>query len=64
MKQYQYTGSKPVVVKPQQQNMPVESRILELFNRLTEQNELQARQIRRLENDLAVLKETLYRNSR
>jgi hypothetical protein len=39
----------------------VEARLIDLVNRLSEQNALQARQIRRLESDLTLLKESLNR---
>ena len=40
---------------------PVEARLIDLVNRLSEQNALQARQIRRLESDLTLLKESFNR---
>jgi hypothetical protein len=39
----------------------VEARLIDLVNRLSEQNALQARQIRRLESDLVLLKESFNR---
>jgi hypothetical protein len=39
----------------------VEARLIDLVNRLSEQNALQARQIRRLESDLTLLKESFNR---
>jgi hypothetical protein len=65
MQQYQYTGSKTATVKPVTRVEPsvAESRLLDIVNRLTQQNELQARQIRRLESDLNLLKESVNRRS-
>ena len=61
---HQYTQSSQVAArkpaaKPEA-NL-VETRLIDLVNRLSEQNALQARQIRRLESDLTLLKESLNR---
>jgi hypothetical protein len=59
----QYTQSASSTRKPTvktEANL-VEARLIDLVNRLSEQNALQARQIRRLESDLTLLKESLNR---
>ena len=60
----QYTqSSNGTVRKPavKAESYPVEARLIDLVNRLSEQNALQARQIRRLESDLTLLKESVNR---
>jgi hypothetical protein len=63
MEQYTQTplpSSERKTVQKDQSNL-VEARLIDLVNRLSEQNALQARQIRRLESDLTLLKESLNR---
>ena len=60
----QYTQAPGPAAKPavnKAATNPVEARLIDLVNRLSEQNALQARQIRRLESDLTLLKESLNR---
>lgn len=59
----QYTQTPGPAAKPTVKAAanPVEARLIDLVNRLSEQNALQARQIRRLESDLTLLKESLNR---
>ena len=53
-------SSERKTVQTAQSNL-VEARLIDLVNRLSEQNALQARQIRRLESDLTLLKESFNR---
>ena len=58
----QYTQSSQVMArKPtvKTDTNLVEARLIDLVNRLSEQNALQARQIRRLESDITLFKESL-----
>ena len=60
----QYTqSSSGAVRKPtvKTESNLVEARLIDLVNRLSEQNAQQARQIRRLESDLTLLKESVNR---
>ena len=65
MQQYQYTGQR-TAAKPVEPTVPsvAESRLLDIVNRLTQQNELQARQLRRLESEVAVLRESIARHGK
>jgi hypothetical protein len=63
MQQYTQSASDSSTRKPAvkpEANL-VEARLIDLVNRLSEQNALQARQIRRLESDLTLLKESFNR---
>lgn len=62
MQQYQLPAQRPPTVPVATEANIVEQRLVNLVNRLAEQNALQARQIRRLESDVTVLRETV--NSR
>jgi predicted XRE-type DNA-binding protein len=63
MQQYQQSVNvkKPAAVA---ETSTVEQRLMQVVNRLIEQNELQARQIRRLESDVTVLRESVRSNLR
>jgi hypothetical protein len=63
MQQYQqYTKvSKSKIVTTESKNL-VEQQLIAVVNRLAEQTELQARQIRRLESELSLLRESLRSN--
>jgi hypothetical protein len=63
MQQYTQSAGLKSTRKPEVKSdtSPVEARLIDLVNRLSEQNALQARQIRRLESDLTLLKESLNR---
>ena len=66
MEQYRYTGVKPRVQAQTKQPEPTlaESQLMDIVRRLSLLSESQARQIRRLENELQQVKETVNRIGR
>ena len=66
MEQYRYTGAKPRVHTVNKTAEPTlaESQLMDIVRRLTLLSESQARQIRRLENELQQVKDTVNRRLR
>lgn len=61
MKQYQQPAVKPTVTAPIQSTVPTltEQQLIALVNRLNAITEQQSRQIRRLENDIIIIRESI-----
>lgn len=61
MKQYQQTAVKPTVTAPIHSTVPTltEQQLIALVNRLNAITEQQSRQIRRLENDIIIIRESI-----
>lgn len=61
MKQYQQPAVKPTVTAPIHSTVPTltEQQLIALVNRLNAVTEQQSRQIRRLENDIIIIRESI-----